>query len=211
MPTINLPQPKKSDPAFDDWIWRLWKAVSVTSRQNAVLNRADKASTLVLSNGELTATGDSTANWYAVRGTQAMRRGKWFWEMTALNASFVMAGVMTSSAAIDTGVPGGDAYGYGYYSSDGNSYSGGVSVAYGNSYAAGDVVGVALDMDAGAIYFYKNGTIQNSGTAAYTGLSGTFYPAIGCYNTGSATLNCGQTPFVYGPPDGYNSGVFATR
>ena len=41
-----------------------------------------------------------------------------------------------------------------------------------------DVIGVALDMDGGNLYFYKNGTAMNSGNAVATGL------------TGSWTANC---------------------
>ena len=36
--------------------------------------------------------------------------------------------------------------------------------SYGNSYTTGDIIGIALDLDNNQIFFYKNGTIQNSGT-----------------------------------------------
>ena len=38
--------------------------------------------------------------------------------------------------------------------------------SYGDTWDTGDIIGVALDLDAGAVYFYKNGSIQNSGDAA---------------------------------------------
>ena len=43
--------------------------------------------------------------------------------------------------------------------------------SYGNTYTAGDIIGIALDLDNDQIFFYKNGTIQNSGTAAFTSIS----------------------------------------
>ena len=41
--------------------------------------------------------------------------------------------------------------------------------AYGSSYTAGDIIGIALDMDAGQVTFYKNNTSQG---VALTGLTG---------------------------------------
>lgn len=186
----------------------MWRYLVQAGQSNPVWSRADKAASLTLSNGELTATGNSTNNWYAVRGGKAMARGKWYWEVLVLNASDVILGIMSSSGALSTGYPGFDAYGYGYYSATGNKYNGGSNSAYGNTFAAGDIVSVAFDATGGAIYFYKNGAIQNSGTAAYTGITGTYYPSVGCYNTGSVTANFGDKPFVYSVPDGYNSGVY---
>ena len=43
--------------------------------------------------------------------------------------------------------------------------------SYGNTYTAGDIIGIALDLDNNQIFFYKNGTIQNSGTAAFTSIT----------------------------------------
>ena len=43
--------------------------------------------------------------------------------------------------------------------------------SYGNTYTAGDIIGIALDLDNDQIFFYKNGTIENSGTAAFTSIT----------------------------------------
>ena len=84
------------------------------------------------------------------------------------------------------------------HSSDGISYragggekgTSGTSSSYGDSFTTGDVIGIAVK--AGAIYFYKNGTIQNSGTAAFTGLTGQYVPAFSINSTYSLTANYGQ-------------------
>ena len=62
---------------------------------------------------------------------------------------------------------------------------------------------VAFDADNGNLYFYKNGTIQNSGTAAATGLTssstGFYYPAVGDSSgaqTFTAQANFGNPPFA---------------
>ena len=67
-----------------------------------------------------------------------------------------------------------------YKSNDGKTRKDGTDANYGNTYTSGDIIGVAYNADDGDIYFYKNGTVQNSGTAAYTNLDGlTLMPAVG--------------------------------
>lgn len=208
MTTPILPQPpKKTDPQFDEWMFRMWKTLLGAAGGAATWSQTDKNSVVPVSEGQLKAGPHNTAAWGLVRATKGLRRGKWFWEVTVGNAAQLMIGIANSSAALGPpGYPGFDAYGFGYYSVNGNEYSNGNS-AYGNSYAAGDVIGVALDMDAGTIKFYKNGTVQNSGTAAATGLTGTYFPAIGCYDAGYGMANFGAIPFAYSVPDGYSAGV----
>ena len=82
-----------------------------------------------------------------------------------------------------------DAY---QYMNDGTTRNGSSTASYGNSWTTGDIVGVALDLDAGAVYFYKNGTIQNSGTAAFTSLSGEFSSYGLAYQNGAHVYNFGQ-------------------
>jgi len=76
------------------------------------------------------------------------------------------------------------------YQGDGNKKVSGSNSSYGDSWTAGDIISVAVK--AGAVYFYKNGTIQNSGTAAATGLTGHIVPAFGINGTNSGTVNYGQ-------------------
>tara|TARA_R100000805_G_C3622343_1_gene127343 strand:- start:794 stop:3334 length:2541 start_codon:yes stop_codon:yes gene_type:complete len=48
---------------------------------------------------------------------------------------------------------------------------------YGNTFAASDIISIRVDE--GSLFFYKNGTIQNSGTAAFTSLTGTYSISVG--------------------------------
>ena len=64
--------------------------------------------------------------------------------------------------------------------------------SYGDTWDTGDIIGVALDLDAGAVYFYKNGSIQNSGTIAFTSLSGEFTSYSLVYSSGAQVYNFGQ-------------------
>jgi len=89
---------------------------------------------------------------------------------------------------------------------DGNKYNNNSEVAYGDSYAATDVVGVRVDN--GSLYFYKNGTIQNGGVPAYTGISGScrFYVTIDDGGTNpDITARFNSTDWTIGtPPTGAN-------
>jgi len=81
-------------------------------------------------------------------------------------------------------------------------YPGGSS-SYGASYTTNDVIGVAIDMDAGEVTFYKNGVSQG---VAQTGLSGNYYFAVGDGSSASNTgywANFGQRPYAYTPPTGF--------
>jgi len=109
---------------------------------------------------------------------------------------------------------------YGYRGANGQKRGGAASAAsYGNTFTAGDVIGVAIDTVAGAVWFSKNGTWQasatiaevNAGTttnAAFTGLAGfgyTFAVANSASGTtgDSFTGNFGATDFAYTQPTGF--------
>lgn len=141
------------------------------------------------------------------RSTIGVSSGKWYWEVTAVSATnnVYMIGVSNSSATM-TNYFGSDANGWGYFGNNGQKYNSGSGTAYGATYTANDVIGVALDMNAGTLTFYKNGTSQGT---AFTGLTGTLFPAISDGNgtTDSATMNVnfGQRPFSYSAPSGYST------
>ena len=136
-------------------------------------------------------------------GTIGVSSGKWYWEITHNGGSYLMIGVAKSNA--DTTAYLGSTYdGYGYLDANGHKYNYSSS-GYGATYTKGDVIGVALDMDAGTLTFYKNGASQGT---AFTGLSGTLLPAVGDAGNGAAsdcTANFGQRRFVYTPPAGFKS------
>lgn len=170
----------------------------------------------------------TNSNWLRCVGTIPVSSGKWYWEITVNNASEQIHGAQTTITPTfysgATNWIGYDAGGYGYYSSNGNKYNSNVAVAYGSSYTTNDVIGVALDLDNGAIYFgkqtggtgsmvWQNSGVPTSGSsvtgAAYTGLSGTFVPAFALTTVGPATNTCdvnfGQRPFSATIPSGYSA------
>jgi hypothetical protein len=165
----------------------------------ATFNPLHSAATMHKLEGNLEVAAPGT-NWYTALVTQGIDSGKWYAEFyyERLGAGLAFVGVakiaqpQTINAYLGESAIA-DPDSYGYYSSTGNLFNNGGNSAYGDSYADGDIIGLALDMDAGNLYFYKNGTIQNSGTAAATGLTGTMYIGATSYSTSDHIyLNTGQ-------------------
>lgn len=184
--------------------------LDVPGNSYAVLSGIDKHPTATLSNGALSITG--AANLPA-RATVFVGAGKWYWEcvQTAFSAA-VIVGVAKNNATLTTYI-GFDAGGYGY-ASTARRYNSAISIAYGATFGLNDVIGVALDLAAGTLTFYKNGVSQG---VAYSSLSGEFSPAYstgisstGAFNFGQAPLSSGATYhsaaggyFRYEPPTGF--------
>jgi hypothetical protein len=162
-------------------------------------------------NGNLQVKGyNASFNTWAV-GTMPVSSGKWYFEFLSENASdWQRVGILLSTTGRVN--PFNGTY-YQYYSANGNKLANGVDTAYGATWTTNDVIGVALDLDNGKLWFSKNGTYQASGdpvagtNAAFTGLSGSFLPVatLGSDPSNSAYANFGQRPFAYTPPTGFRS------
>jgi len=162
-----------------------------------VLSPAFAGAGTTLSNGNLTATLAAANAFGSVSNTV----GKWYFEVTMGSISGAYVGVIDStfnvanSSAWTTQARS--------YASSGSKYDGS-STSYGASYTQNDIIGVAYDLDAGTITFYKNGVSQGT---AFTTLSGKEWKPFVYDGTSGGTfhLNFGQRPFTYTPPSGYKA------
>ena len=187
---------------------------SPTTANYPVLNsliRQDTGYTTTISAANLNAsiTYSSGANMVTIPVTMSTGlSGKWYFEVTATSTQpsggSTGIGISTvASSTVSTNLP---LNSYIYVGSDGSktSYTGtAVNAAYGASYTTNDVIGVALDIDAGTLTFYKNNTTQG---IAFTGLAAAnYFPIVSSNGTGtrSYSINCGQRPFSYTPPTGF--------
>jgi hypothetical protein len=158
-----------------------------------------------LSNGSLRQTISNGTYWSATLGTIGVSSGKWYWETTFTNL------VIDSKYGVVGIAPGGFVTGldqftgltstsYGYFNQTGYKYVSGVGSAYGASFTNGDVIGIALDLTAGTLTFYKNNVSQG---VAFSGISGLYFPGSSTYNGSTQDFNFGQQPFTYTPPTGF--------
>ena len=131
--------------------------------------------------------------------------GKFYFEVTptVITSATTIIGILRSTIAVGTApASSGDMYAY---QSDGNKWNGSATTSYGATYTTNDVIGVAFDIDAGTITFYKNGSTQGQ---AYSGISGEYVAAVRDGTTGGVTqyaVNFGQRPFAYTPPTGFKA------
>jgi len=109
-----------------------------------------------------------------------------------------------------------------FYYVDGPKTIDGTHTSYGDAWTQNDIIGVAANLDDDEVYFYKNGTIQNSGTAISKTFGDGFYSianyhgssnggALFRLNTGSPSFSIssgnsdanGYGNFEYAVPSGY--------
>lgn len=197
---------------------------SATVANYAVLNplQTNNSGALTYANGNLNAAHgsgtSSTGGVYKALSTMASSSGKFYAEFV-LNSFYSngasgadMAVGVTSDLAAGNLLA--SPVGYSYYADGGGKYNNGSGSAYGSSWTTGDVIGIALDVTNGKVWFAKNNTWQASGdpvagtNPAFSGLSGAFAFAFANSTASSAfvqnfTVNFGQQPFTYTPPTGF--------
>jgi hypothetical protein len=164
------------------------------------------ASAYVASNGNLTvtATGITGVNFPWLAGTIAVNTGKWYWEvlMGTTGGGAPAIGIITSTS-LNNATPFAPES-WSYYL-NGQKFAGATGSAYGATWTTGDLIGVALDCDAGTITFYKNNVSQ--GTAFSTGFTNLLVNPVLIYDASGTNWNCsinfGQRPFTYTPPTGF--------
>ena len=185
----------------------------------ATMNPLKPTSDATFSNGNLTVLYGTSATRTVGQGTIGVSSGKWFWENKisgSVSPNNAIVGITSNSNDTDT-VIGTSSNNFGYRGYDGAVYNNNASVASLSTFTDGDIIGIALDLTNNLIYFYKNGTVQNSGTgisiSGATNTSGFWYPAIsdaGSSATPQFDMNFGYPPFTIssGNADGNGFGNF---
>ena len=178
---------------------------SATAANFAVLNPISNNITYSITNGNL-----SISNGGVAKGTKPasffLTSGKWYWEVVGNGYAGAVCGVNGTAFTGSVSSTGSNAIGYW---EGGIVYWDGGNSGTGASYTTSDIIGIALDMSAGTVAFYKNNTLQYTatfGSGTVPNLSSGCFP---CYNDGagaaskSADFNFGQRPFAYTPPTGF--------
>ena len=168
---------------------------SATVANYATLNPLQSSVALTAGNLDFSSGGGESCPKATI---QLPLTGKWYWETYCsatgtdnwIGVTIDQTGTTFTSGGI-----------YRAYRKTGVKESNGTSSAYGASWAAGDTLGVAVDMDAGTIVFYKNGTSQGTAYSDLAGIQWTVF-VYGYINAGHQ-VNFGQRPFAYTPPTGF--------
>jgi hypothetical protein len=184
-------------------------------------NPSDKTTNCDLTNGDLTATSNSTAK-FGARSIASAATGKKYWEITIT----VRAGVFTMTVGVANasyslsaaGYTGETANSLGWYD-DNEVFFNGTGTPLWVSWAQGDVLCLALDLDNGKIWGRKNGgnwnndVIGNQDPANNIGgrtiPSGALYALVGS-NTSSSigdsvTANFGGSAYAQAVPSGFGN------
>ncbi len=135
------------------------------------------------SNGNNTVVGNSATNASTNNSTIGASQGKWYMEYKIIqvrNTSYPGVGMIGSTDASNN-IQVGTASNSVSYRAGGTILTGGSTTATINSFVANDIIGIAMDLDNGAVYFSKNGTWENSGDptsgASKTGSLYSFTPS----------------------------------
>ena len=182
-------------------------SLSAVASNYCTWNPIDSNSSCTFANGNLQVTTPGSGNDGHVRSTFGVSSGKWYWEIIPTTSGSLAIGIDIGFVDVSdvASYIGNKSNSYGYHS-DSAKFNNATRTTYGATYAANNVMGVALDMDAGTLTFYKDNVSQGT---AFTGLlSGFATPAVS--DGGGATgqtynANFGQQPFVYTPPTGFKS------
>jgi hypothetical protein len=178
---------------------------SATTANYCVLNPLQNFNNTI-SNANLTAVllgwlGGSNPD-SNISGTIATNSGKYYWEHTISAAT--SNGCQLGVARPEDGNNIFNSSGV-YYAASGSKIIDGASTSYGATYTTNDVIGLALDIGAGTVTFYKNNTSQ--GAITLPSSTNGWKPKIGntatTGNPFTVNINFGQRPFAYTPPTGF--------
>ena len=179
-------------------------------------NPLDTHSDISLSEDYFTATKATANTWRSARATLARSSGKFYFEMVVVGQTNnnIMVGIATADASL-VQYTGQNVYSWAYYGNTGRKYHNAANTVYGDTYTTGDVISVAVDLDAGSVWFAKNGVWQGSGdpsegaNPAYTSTTisqNSIFPGVGVYASGDSVRLITFRPLLYhNPPDGFSA------
>ena len=186
----------------------------------------------IYGNGNNNTTTVPNAAQIAGSSTLGMSSGKYYaeFQLYSFNTNRSQIGVADNPTELDRAntVIGESTYSIAYAGENGDINANSSGVGSGSSYTTNDIIGVALNLDDNNILFYKNGTVQNSGTAisitaSSSTTTGFYFFAVGngdtsyksqykanfgegFFGTTAAGTNAdgnGQGLFAYAVPSGY--------
>ena len=185
----------------------------------AVWSPIDRGDTgLDVTNGNLGYTISNAVSGFC-RASFSASTGKWYWELTAgANWTASPQHGISPVSAVNTGdATSGGGYGFESAATSRLFANGAATGNYGSQINSGDVLMIAVDFDAGKIWYGRNGTWfgspagdpaagTNQSQTISTGV--TYAPMFGRDSSNATTtnyVNFGQRAFAYTPPSGFKA------
>ena len=139
--------------------------------------------------------------WAGVRATAGASSGRHYYEVRLHDDGLVRIGWSTAAASRELGT---DSHGFGYGGTGMKSHAKSFT-PYGRNFGAGDVVGAALDADAGEVSFTLNGAALGTAFALPPHVRGNaLFPAL-CLKNSEAAVNFGGAPFAHPLPASFTA------
>lgn len=208
-----------SDNALSDWS----NVLNFTIATTTTWNSADKAASITLSGGDLTATKASSDNTFScVRSIGSRSTGKYYVEFTGTfssNSTEIQVGIATSSAGVLSTYLGDTTQSLGV-DYNGGAYINDALLGSGLPVSSGGVRCLAIDLDNMKVWARANGGNWNNGAigvqnpATNTGgyslstlAAAPYYLAAGVYRTSNhvIVLNCGASAYAFTAPSGFGN------
>jgi hypothetical protein len=173
----------------------------------ATLNPLSSASNFTISNGNLKSVDASSTTSARQYANTSISSGKYYFETTIETASSTTMTGFAVNTGLTNSYPGSLSTDWTYHSS-GLLYNNGSTTSTTAATSAGDVIGNAIDMDTGKIWFSVNGNfvgggVPSTGTnASFSSVTGTITPVFRPYAS-TISVNFGQKPFKFPPPAGF--------
>ena len=166
----------------------------------ATFNSLDSGSNITLSQGNLRSSGSGWGDTFST--IKIPHTGKWYIELLLVADGNLYFGLWTDNYT-DTGA--GQNYGTGKQFTHSGSVSGGASGGYiSGGTSTGDLVSMAVDCDAGKLYWAIDGTWGSSGNPATGANPGLTFTATDNYKINMAGASGHQTIINYGQNGTFN-------
>jgi len=168
----------------------------------------------VYENGNLTLRNSTNYFFAHGVGTFGLNSGKWYFETSGDTSIYVQIGFLDSSQITSMTGGGGISGANISWHYQSNGIIRGLSSTYQDTgltaaSTAGDIMGLAIDFDAGEALWYVNGTQVGSTVdfSSYLSSSRIWYPVVAVTNEGTdiTNVNFGQRDFAYTPPTGFKA------
>ena len=167
-----------------------------------------------ISDGNLTITS-TTTQWTNICSTIGVSSGKWWIELKHTAGSYGGFGIVSPFPQTENNVIGDFSapvvQQIGYVAASGDKKINNSTSSYGSTWVGtGDIVNMSLNLDDNELKFYKNGTVQDSGTAIAISSGYTYFVGTSNYNSSGSSFNFGSPAFAIssGNTDGNGYGNF---